>query len=154
MARGAREMGSERGYNPKRSRRTCSPRYGLLSCRGKSAGASRNSRVSPSPTRNPFTIRDLCIAVRQESPRRIFTIDEEHGEEHGGLRSHPPGPSQQWHDEEDSDTEVPANDEAVNMARLSAEERHALSKKLQVRRSCSLQTRAPLRIVRLGFGTS
>jgi hypothetical protein len=41
----------ERGTTPKRSRRARSPRFGLQSCRGKSAGVVK--RLVRSPTRNP-----------------------------------------------------------------------------------------------------
>jgi hypothetical protein len=54
----------ERWTNAKLSRRTYSPRYGLRSCRGESAGAVKRPRER-SPTQNPYrTIRSFCIAVR------------------------------------------------------------------------------------------
>jgi hypothetical protein len=43
----------ERWTNPKRSRRTCNPRYGLHSWRGKSVGVAKRPRERP-PTRNPY----------------------------------------------------------------------------------------------------
>jgi hypothetical protein len=49
---GRQRMVLERWTNPKLSRRTCSPRYGLQSCRGKSAGVAKRPRER-SPTRNP-----------------------------------------------------------------------------------------------------
>jgi hypothetical protein len=48
---GAGGNGPERGRKPKRSWRTCSPRYGLQSCRGESAGVAKRPRER-SPTRN------------------------------------------------------------------------------------------------------
>jgi hypothetical protein len=44
----------ERRTNPTLSRRSCSPRYGLQSCRGKSAGVAKRPRELISPTRNPL----------------------------------------------------------------------------------------------------
>jgi hypothetical protein len=46
----------ERWTNPKRSRRTCSPRYGLQSCRAKSAGVAKRPRELLSPPK-PLTLR-------------------------------------------------------------------------------------------------
>jgi hypothetical protein len=46
------KMALERRTNPKRQRRTWSPRYGGPSCRGKSAGVATRPRER-SPTRNP-----------------------------------------------------------------------------------------------------
>jgi hypothetical protein len=62
----------ERSTYPKHSRRTCSPRYGLLSCRGKSAGVA-NVRVSDLPILmfTMFTIRNCfrrCIAASEGAP--------------------------------------------------------------------------------------
>jgi hypothetical protein len=48
---GRQRMGLERWTNPKLSRRTCSPRYGLPSCRGISAGVAKRPRErSPTPS--------------------------------------------------------------------------------------------------------
>jgi hypothetical protein len=53
----------ERWTHPKHSRRTCSPRHGLPSCRGKSAGVAKRPRER-SPTRKPFRYDSpLFIAV-------------------------------------------------------------------------------------------
>jgi hypothetical protein len=49
---GRQRMVLERATNPKRSRRTCSPRYRLQSCRGKPAGVAKRPRER-SPTRKP-----------------------------------------------------------------------------------------------------
>jgi hypothetical protein len=49
---GRQKTALERWTNPKLSRRTCSPRYGLQSCRGRSAGVSKRPRER-FPTRNP-----------------------------------------------------------------------------------------------------
>ena len=46
------KMGLERWTNPKPQRRTCSPQYGVPSCRGKPAGVAKRPRER-SPTRNP-----------------------------------------------------------------------------------------------------
>jgi hypothetical protein len=97
-------MDLERGKNPKLSRRTCSPRYGLQSCRGKTAGVAKRPRER-SPTRNPHrhTIRNffsslyatiatprlpppqgtswllpLHSSVSQADQRRIFKVHFEH----------------------------------------------------------------------------
>jgi hypothetical protein len=54
----------ERWTNPKLSRRTCSPRYGLRSWRGKSAGVAKRPRErSPTEIRT-VTIRNFGFAVR------------------------------------------------------------------------------------------
>jgi hypothetical protein len=50
---GRQKMVLERGANPTLSRRTCSPRYGLQSGRGESAGVAKRPRER-SPTRNPY----------------------------------------------------------------------------------------------------
>ena len=50
----------------KAQRRWCSPRYGLQSCRGKSAGVAKRPRER-SPTRNPIrydSIRNFVVVVR------------------------------------------------------------------------------------------
>jgi hypothetical protein len=58
---GRQKMALERWTNPKRPRRTCSPRHGLQSCRRKSAGVAKRPRERSRP-RNPVTIRTFCIA--------------------------------------------------------------------------------------------
>jgi hypothetical protein len=74
----------ERWTNPKRSRLTCSPRYGLQSCRGKSTGVAKRPRER-SPTRNPnVTIRNFCIAHRvgaQHESALVHTCRSRHRRE-------------------------------------------------------------------------
>jgi hypothetical protein len=54
------KMALERGTNPKRPRRACSPRYWVPSCRGKSAGVAKRPRERSPRIPNPtVTIRLL-----------------------------------------------------------------------------------------------
>ena len=55
------KMAVERWTNPKPQRGTCSPRYRVQSCRGKSAGVAKRPRER-SPTRNPLTSRFATFA--------------------------------------------------------------------------------------------
>jgi hypothetical protein len=64
------KMVLERGTNPKRSRRTCSPWYGLQSW-GRYRRASRNGLVSSSPEIPSVTIRNFCIAVQVNSRTHV-----------------------------------------------------------------------------------
>jgi pimeloyl-ACP methyl ester carboxylesterase len=48
--------------NPKRSRRACSPRFGLQSCRGKSAGVAKRPHERIFHPK-PLTLRFACIAA-------------------------------------------------------------------------------------------
>jgi hypothetical protein len=57
------ETALERWTNPKPRRRACSCRYGVSSCRGKSAGVAKRPRER-SPTRqSPSRFATLCTAV-------------------------------------------------------------------------------------------
>jgi hypothetical protein len=66
---GRQRMALERWTHPKRPRRAWSPRYGLQSCRGKSAGVA-NGGVRDLPPEIPhvtITIRNFCIDARPSS---------------------------------------------------------------------------------------
>jgi hypothetical protein len=60
---GRQKMVLERWTKPKPQRRTCSPRYGVPSCRGKSAGVAHRPRERP-PTRNPTRSRFATLFHR------------------------------------------------------------------------------------------
>jgi hypothetical protein len=64
------EMVLERWTHPTRSRRACSTRYGLRSCRGESVGVAKRPRERP-PDRNSqqSNSRKFLIALRRVSPR-------------------------------------------------------------------------------------
>jgi hypothetical protein len=55
------KMALERWTNPKPQRSTRSPRYGVPSCRGESAGVAKRPRERP-PTRNPYPLRFATCA--------------------------------------------------------------------------------------------
>jgi hypothetical protein len=62
---GQQKMALERGTTPKLSRRACSPRCGLHSCRGKSAGVAKPAAIShPKPlTRRFATLSPLYVTA-------------------------------------------------------------------------------------------
>jgi hypothetical protein len=60
----------ERWTKPKPRRRTRSPRYGVPSCRGKSAGVAFRPMSDLPPGIPNVTIRNFCIAVPPVSARR------------------------------------------------------------------------------------
>jgi hypothetical protein len=57
---GRQKMALERWTNPKPQRRTRSPRYGVPSCRGQSAGVAKRPVSDPPPEIPNVTIRNFC----------------------------------------------------------------------------------------------
>jgi hypothetical protein len=72
---GRQRMAVERGATPRIPRRTCSPRYGLQSCRGKSAGVAKRPREPYHPPQtaplSPLLIHSsVCLTPPDGHARR------------------------------------------------------------------------------------
>jgi hypothetical protein len=115
-ARGDRKR-TEPSNDPKLSRRTCSPRYRLQSCRGKSAGVTKRPRERP-PTRNPVCPIRQPFTSLCRGAGVTYLVDHEGGGALIRLEV------DAWRQRHHADFQQPATERLGHVACLKDHERH------------------------------